>query len=97
VIIHAGPEIDGIGRTALDLADRFQGARLALGHDALTDLSWIYEEVDAHPNVFFDTSWWGPGHTDELETPNQYGPGWDLIAAAALVARTPDAPLSESG
>jgi hypothetical protein len=233
VIIHAGPEIDGIGRTALDLADRFPGARLILAHDALTDLSWIYEEVDAHPNVFFDTSWWGPVHTlalfalvppgrvlsasdlpycsplsgalttlrcglqaglsaeqlrlvmggqfvnlldhaeatdagpapgppgdpldpmleriyvtlltglesvqrgedmgnamsvtrhackvpdhhpharvirsvsdlldlyeahkDKLETPNQYGPGWDLIAAAALVARTPDAPVPEPG
>jgi hypothetical protein len=32
---------------------------------------------------------------DDLETPNQYGPGWDLIAAAALIARTPDAPLPE--
>ena len=231
VIIHAGPEIEGIGRTALDLSDRFPGARLILAHDALTDLSWIYEELDGHPNVFFDTSWWGPVHTmalfalvapgrvlsasdlpycsplsgalttlrcglqaglsaeqlrlvlgrqftnlldyadaadagpapgppsepldpllervyvtlltgleavqrgedmgnamrvtrhackvpdhhrqarvfrsvshlldlyeeyhDDLETPNQYGPGWDLIAAAALIARTPDAPLPE--
>jgi hypothetical protein len=233
VLIHAGPELEGIGRTALDLSDRFPGARLILAHDALTDLSWIYEEIDEHPNVFFDTSWWGPVHTlalfalvppgrvlsasdlpyctplsgafttlrcglqaglsaeqlrlvlggqferlldhqepadlgpapgparaaldplleriyvtlltgleavqrgddmgnamrvtrhackvparhphagvvrsvsnlldlyeehkDYLEVPNQYSPGWDLIAAAALVARTPDAPLPEAG
>jgi hypothetical protein len=31
----------------------------------------------------------------ELETGNQYAAGWDLIAAAALIARTPDAPLPE--
>jgi uncharacterized protein len=231
VIIHAGPELDGIGRTALDIADRFPAAQLILAHDALTDLAWIYEELDGRPNVFFDTSWWGPVHTlalfalvapgrvlnasdlpycsplsgaftslrcglqaglsaeqlrlvlgqqferlldhqdavdagpapgtssepldpllervyvtlltgvealqrgedmgnamsvtrhackvsdrhrharvfrsvsvlldlyeehkDELETPNQYGAGWDLIAAAAMVARTPDVPLPE--
>jgi hypothetical protein len=35
-------------------------------------------------------------HADELPTGNQYSPGWDLIAAAALVARTPDAPLPEA-
>lgn len=63
MIVHAGPELDGIGRTALELCDRFPSARLILAHGALTDLSWIYEEVDEHPNVFFDTSWWGPVHT----------------------------------
>src|SRR5947209_5539217 len=63
MIIHAGPEVEGVGRTALELCERFPGARLILAHDALTDLSWIWEEVDGHPNLFFDTSWWGPVHT----------------------------------
>jgi hypothetical protein len=34
-------------------------------------------------------------HKDELETREPYAAGWDLIAAAALIARTPDAPLPE--
>jgi uncharacterized protein len=66
VIIHAGPEVDGVGRSALDLCERFPGARLILAHNALTDLSWIWEEVDERPNLFFDTSWWGPVHTMAL-------------------------------
>jgi predicted TIM-barrel fold metal-dependent hydrolase len=66
IIVHAGPEIDGLGETALDLCRRFAGARLILAHDALTDLSWIFEHVEAHPNLFFDTSWWGPVHTMAL-------------------------------
>jgi predicted TIM-barrel fold metal-dependent hydrolase len=66
IIIHAGPEVEGIGATALSLCERFPGARLILAHDALTDLSWIYEEVEEHPNLFFDTSWWGPVHTMAL-------------------------------
>jgi hypothetical protein len=65
-MIHAGPEIDGVGHTALELCRRFPRARLILAHNALTDLSWIFEEVDAHPNLFFDTSWWGPVHTIAL-------------------------------
>jgi hypothetical protein len=36
-------------------------------------------------------------HKDTLETPNQFAPGWDLIPAAALIARTPDPPLPEDG
>jgi hypothetical protein len=62
VIIHAGPEVDGVGETALGLCRRFPGARLILAHNALSDLSWIWERVDEHPNLFFDTSWWGPVH-----------------------------------
>jgi hypothetical protein len=232
IIIHAGPEIDALGETALGLCDRFPAARFILAHDALTDLGWIWEHVEEHENLFFDTSWWGPvhllalfalvppgrilsasdlpyctplsgaltslrcgvqaglkpeqlrlvlggqferllgglepadggpapgvpsrpldpllerlavtlltgleamqrgsdlgnslsvarhgckvsarnehapvfdavsrlldlyeRHADELETPNQYAPGWDLIAAAALVARTPAAPLPQA-
>lgn len=62
VIVHAGPEVEGVGETALALCDRYPGARLILAHAALTDLNWIWREVDARPNLFFDTSWWGPTH-----------------------------------
>jgi predicted TIM-barrel fold metal-dependent hydrolase len=66
IIVHAGPEIDGPGETALELCRRYPGLRLILAHDALTDLGWIYECVDEHPNLFFDTTWWGPAHTMAL-------------------------------
>lgn len=66
VLIHAGPEIDGLGETALELCHRFPQARFILAHDALTDLSWIWQRVEEHPNLFFDTSWWGPVHTIAL-------------------------------
>ena len=66
IIVHAGPEIPGLGETALELCRRFPRARLILAHDALTDLSWIFEHVEDHPNLFFDTSWWGPVHTMAL-------------------------------
>lgn len=63
IIVHAGPEVDGVGETALSLCRRFPGAQLILAHDALTDLGWIWQHVEEHPNLFFDTSWWGPVHT----------------------------------
>jgi hypothetical protein len=40
--------------------------RLILAHCALTDRSWIWERVPDTPNVFFDTSWWGPVHLMSL-------------------------------
>lgn len=33
------------------------------------------------------------GHHESLRQRNQFRPGWDIIAAAAVVARTPSAPL----
>jgi uncharacterized protein len=32
-------------------------------------------------------------HHEELRTGNQYAPGWDLISAAAVLARTPAVPV----
>jgi hypothetical protein len=86
VVIHAGPEIEGLGRTALELCDRFRDARLILAHDALTDLSWIWEEVDSHPNLFFDTSWWGPVHVLALFA---LVPAGRILAASDLPYSTP--------
>ncbi len=34
-------------------------------------------------------------HAEHLKTGNEYAPGWDLIATAAIVARTPGPPLPE--
>jgi len=62
VVVHAGPELDGIGETALAVCDRYQGLRLILAHCALTDLGWIGPHVVSRPNLFFDTSWWGAAH-----------------------------------
>jgi uncharacterized protein len=68
MIVHAGPELDTIGPAALELVDRYEGARLILAHGALPDLSWIYREAAGRPNLLFDTSWWGPSHTMALLT-----------------------------
>jgi predicted TIM-barrel fold metal-dependent hydrolase len=62
VIVHAGPELAGIGETALDLCDRYPGLNIVLAHCALTDQGWIWRRVADVPNLFFDTSWWGPVH-----------------------------------
>jgi hypothetical protein len=32
---------------------------------------------------------------ESLQSRNQFTPGWDLVAAAAVVARTPSAPVPE--
>jgi uncharacterized protein len=60
VLIHAGLGIEPLGRDALRLAERFPRATLILAHTAITDLAWIADELDAHPNVLFDTAWWLP-------------------------------------
>lgn len=62
LVVHAGPELEGIGETALTLCRRHPGLRMTLAHCALTDLGWIWRHVEETPNLFFDTSWWGPSH-----------------------------------
>jgi hypothetical protein len=62
VVVHAGPELDGVGETALRLCDRFPGAAFILAHCALTDLAWIGRRLHEAPRLFIDTSWWGPVH-----------------------------------
>jgi len=59
VLVHAGPELVGVGETALALCHRHPGMRMVLAHCALTDLAWIGRHVEDTPNLFFDTSWWG--------------------------------------
>lgn len=66
LVVHAGPELDGIGETALTLCRSHPGLRMVLAHCALTDLGWIWRHVEQTPNLFFDTSWWGPAHVMAL-------------------------------
>lgn len=60
VLIHAGRGIPTLGRDAVELARRFPQAPVILAHAAICDLSWIWREAAARPNLFFDTSWWNP-------------------------------------
>jgi hypothetical protein len=59
VLVHAGRGIPALGRHALEVCERFPGVRLILAHAGICDLSWIWRAAPAHPNLFFDTSWWG--------------------------------------
>jgi len=58
VLIHAGLGVGAFGATLLRLADSHPDCPIVLAHAAISDLSWLWEEVPAHPNLFFDTSWW---------------------------------------
>jgi predicted TIM-barrel fold metal-dependent hydrolase len=60
VIVHAGPELDSMGRTALEVCARWPGIRLVLAHCAMPDLGWLWRHVADAPQLFFDTSWWIP-------------------------------------
>lgn len=62
VMVHAGPELAGIGETALGVCRRYAGLHLILAHCALTDLAWIGPHVAATPNLFVDTAWWSTPH-----------------------------------
>jgi hypothetical protein len=62
VLVHAGPEEDAIGGPALRVCRKYPGLRLILAHCALPDLGWLWREVPATPNLFFDTSWWNHSH-----------------------------------
>ena len=60
VLIHAGRGIPALGQDTVRLAGEFPGARLVLAHCAISDLSWIWRELERHPNLFIDTAWWSP-------------------------------------
>ena len=70
ILIHAGRGIPALGTDALRLADAHPEARIILAHAAISDLAWIWREVEAGCNIFFDTAWWNPS---------------DLLALMALV------------
>ncbi len=58
VLIHAGLGVGSFGASLLGLAERHPDAPIILAHAGISDLCWLWEEVPAHPNLFFDTSWW---------------------------------------
>ncbi|PVG81903.1 hypothetical protein DDE18_14420 [Nocardioides gansuensis] len=62
VVVHAGPEGESIGGTALEICSRWPGLRLVLAHCALSDLGTLWRRVAEAPNLFFDTAWWAPAH-----------------------------------
>jgi uncharacterized protein len=70
VLIHAGVGVGSFGESIVELAERHRDCPIILAHAAVSDLSWLGEVADDHPNLFFDTSWWNPA---------------DLLALFALV------------
>jgi predicted TIM-barrel fold metal-dependent hydrolase len=66
VLCHAGRGIPALGRHAIEVCSRHPGLRLILAHAGISDLSWIWSEAPAHPNLFFDTSWWSPSDIQAL-------------------------------
>jgi predicted TIM-barrel fold metal-dependent hydrolase len=58
ILIHAGRGIPALALHALMLAQKYPDARVILAHGALTDLSWVWRELPACPNVFIDSSTW---------------------------------------
>lgn len=58
VLIHAGLGVGSFGPTILSLAERNRGCPIILAHAGISDLCWLWEELEHHPNLLFDTSWW---------------------------------------
>jgi predicted TIM-barrel fold metal-dependent hydrolase len=66
ILCHAGRGIPALGRHSIEVCSRHPGLRLILAHAGISDLSWIWSEAPAHPNLFFDTSWWSPSDIQAL-------------------------------
>jgi hypothetical protein len=66
ILCHAGRGIPALGRHSLEVCSRHPNLRLILAHAGITDLAWIWKEAPAHPNLFFDTSWWSPSDLQAL-------------------------------
>lgn len=65
VLVHAGRGIPALGRDSLELCEQLPDMRLILAHCGISDLSWLWRHAPDHPNLLFDTSWWG---ADDLLT-----------------------------
>lgn len=70
LLIHAGLGVGAFGSDLTRLAASHRECPIVLAHAGISDLCRLVEEVPAHPNLFFDTSWWNAS---------------DLIALFALV------------
>jgi len=51
VLVHAGPEVAEVGDVALEVCARHPGLHLVLAHCGLTDLAWIWQDLDGTPNL----------------------------------------------
>jgi predicted TIM-barrel fold metal-dependent hydrolase len=69
-LIHAGVGVGSFGESIVELAERHRECPIVLAHAAVSDLSWLADVAEDHPNLFFDTSWWNPA---------------DLLALFALI------------
>jgi predicted TIM-barrel fold metal-dependent hydrolase len=95
VLVHAGAGVGSLGAAIVELADRHRSCPLILAHAGVSDLAWLGPVAAAHPNVFFDTSWWNPSDLIALFTavpPGQilFGsdePYMDLELVLAIVLR----------
>jgi predicted TIM-barrel fold metal-dependent hydrolase len=79
VLTHAGRGIPALGKDALEICGRHPGLRLILAHDGVSDLGWLWRHAAAHPNLYFDTSWWST--TDHLTLFGLVPPGQILFAS----------------
>jgi predicted TIM-barrel fold metal-dependent hydrolase len=79
ILIHAGRGIPALGRHSLELAAEFPDSRIILAHGAASDVSWIGNHLEDHPNVFIDTSWWNP---IDLVTLFAYAPPGRILFAS---------------
>jgi uncharacterized protein len=66
ILCHAGRGIPALGRHSIEVCARYPNLRLILAHAGISDLAWIWREAPAHPNLFFDTSWWSPSDIQAL-------------------------------
>jgi uncharacterized protein len=86
VVVHAGPELTGLGAAPLKVCSRWPGLRLILAHCALTDLGPLSRQLADIPNLFFDTSWWAPANLLALM---KLVPPGRILSASDLPYSTP--------
>jgi hypothetical protein len=66
ILVHAGRGIPALGRHSIEVCASHPNLRLILAHAGISDLAWIWAEAPAHPNLFFDTSWWSGSDVQAL-------------------------------
>jgi hypothetical protein len=94
------------------LARRYPGARLILAHCGVSDLAWIWRELDGCPNLLFDTAWWNvadllalfslvpPGHilyASDMPYGHSVFNGLALLRCSEAVGLAPDVVAEMAG
>jgi uncharacterized protein len=87
ILCHAGRGIPALGRRAIEVCSHHPGLRLILAHAGISDLSWIWRDAAAHPNLFFDTAWWSASDLQALLA--LVPPGQVLMASDAPYSSPP--------